>query len=104
MQGILLASDETLSELHKVLLLPKFDRSIDRALRDDLFREYASHCIVVPIPSPIHACRDPRDDKFLEVAVHGKANAIVTGDLDLLALHPFRGVHILTPPAYLNLE
>jgi len=61
--------------------------------------ELAQH---VHNPPPIRACRDPRDDKFLEVAVHGRADAIVTGDADLLALHPFRGIAILTPAAYLE--
>ena len=54
------------------------------------------------ILSPVRACRDPRDDKFLEVAVRGRADAIVTGDADLLALHPFRGIAILTPAKYLE--
>jgi predicted nucleic acid-binding protein len=42
------------------------------------------------------------DDKFLEVAVHGLADAIVTGDRDLLELNPFRGIAILTPAEYLE--
>jgi hypothetical protein len=54
-------------------------------------------------PIRIRACRDSRDDKFLEVAVHGHADLIVTGDRDLLDLHPFRGIGILTPAAYLEL-
>jgi predicted nucleic acid-binding protein len=56
----------------------------------------------VTILSPVRACRDPRDDKFLEVAVHGRADAIVTGDRDLLDLNPFRGIAILTPAEYLE--
>ncbi len=50
----------------------------------------------------IRACRDPKDDKFLEVAVHGRADAIVTGDEDLLVLHPLRGIAILTPREYVE--
>lgn len=50
-----------------------------------------------PIRKRIRACRDPKDDKFLELAVSGNADVIVTGDKDLLALHPFRGIAILTP-------
>ena len=50
---------------------------------------------------PITACRDPRDDKFLEVAVAGKANVIVSGDEDLLVLHPFREIPIVTPAQFL---
>ncbi len=51
----------------------------------------------------ITACRDPRDDKFLEVAVTGKADVIVSGDEDLLALHPYAGIPILQPAAFLQM-
>ena len=54
----------------------------------------------VEIISPVKACRDPKDDKFLEVAVNGEADLIMTGDKDLLALHPFRGMEIITPREY----
>ena len=50
---------------------------------------------VVTISAPIRACRDPKDDKFLEVAVHGEARAIITGDADLLDLDPFHGIRIV---------
>jgi putative PIN family toxin of toxin-antitoxin system len=49
----------------------------------------------------IEVCRDPKDDKLLEVAVEGGADAIVTGDDDLLVLHPFEGIPILPPKAFL---
>jgi uncharacterized protein len=51
----------------------------------------------------ITACRDPKDDKFLELAVSGHANYIVSGDSDLLALDPFRGVQIIPPHSFLKL-
>jgi putative PIN family toxin of toxin-antitoxin system len=100
-EGVLLASDATLLELHEVLLRSKFDRNVDRGLREALYQEYARRCQIVSLLEPIRACRDPKDDKFLEVAVHGRADAIVTGDQDLLALNPFRGIAILTPAQYL---
>ncbi|WP_459868116.1 putative toxin-antitoxin system toxin component, PIN family [Endothiovibrio diazotrophicus] len=46
-------------------------------------------------------CRDPKDNKFLELAVAGGASALITGDQDLLALHPFRGIPILAPADFL---
>ena len=52
----------------------------------------------------IRACRDPKDDKFLAVAVHERADLIVTGDADLLALHLFRGIFILNPADFLELK
>jgi predicted nucleic acid-binding protein len=48
----------------------------------------------------ITACRDPTDDRFLEVAVNGGADVIVSGDRDLLVLSPFRGIPIITPIAF----
>jgi len=46
-------------------------------------------------------CRDPKDDKFLDVAVEGHADAIVSGDEDLLVLHPFQGIPTVQPARFL---
>jgi uncharacterized protein len=99
-----LASDATLLELVEAMSRARFDRYIDLNIRQRLVAEFAYACETVEIVAPIRACRDPRDDKFLEVAVHGRADLIVTGDASLLALHPFRGITILTPAQYLEME
>jgi predicted nucleic acid-binding protein len=57
---------------------------------------------VVDVKEVVTECRDPDDNRFLELAVSGKATHILTGDADLLALHPFRGVPILTPQDFLT--
>jgi putative PIN family toxin of toxin-antitoxin system len=100
----LLVSDSVLAEFAEVFVLSKFDQYVRRAKRRTALRHIRSISIVVAIPYPIRACRDPRDDKFLEVAVHGRADLILTGDTDLLALNPFRGIAILTPAEYLEQE
>ena len=51
----------------------------------------------------ISVCRDPKDDKFLEVAVAGRAEVIVSGDEDLLTLHPYAGIPIVPPREFLQL-
>jgi uncharacterized protein len=56
----------------------------------------------VTIAERIVACRDPTDDKFLELAINGQADAIVTGDLDLLVLNPFQGIPIIDPVAFIQ--
>jgi uncharacterized protein len=56
----------------------------------------------VPMAERIAACRDPTDDKFLELAVNGHADLIVSGDSDLLALNPFRGIPIVTPAVFVQ--
>jgi putative PIN family toxin of toxin-antitoxin system len=50
----------------------------------------------------ITACRDPKDNVMLEVAVAGEADYIVTGDNDLLVLHPFEGIPIIGPAEFLK--
>jgi putative PIN family toxin of toxin-antitoxin system len=99
----MLVSEATRLELIEVIGRKRFDRYLDPAIRQKLLSEYLEACRMIDIPTPIHACRDPRDDKFLEVAVHGRADLIVTGDADLLALHPFQGIAILSPAGYLQL-
>jgi putative PIN family toxin of toxin-antitoxin system len=100
--GDVLASDATLLELVEVVTRARFDRYIERSLRDRVVAEFANSCEIVQIITPIHVRRDPRDDKFLEVAVHGRAHLVVTGDADLRALNPFHGIAILTPSGYLE--
>jgi hypothetical protein len=56
----------------------------------------------VPIIHPIRECRDSKDDKFLEVALNGRAEVIVTGDQDLLKMNPWRGISICSPSDYLK--
>jgi uncharacterized protein len=91
-------------ELRMVLQRPKFARFIGPGLLEPYLNDVWMAVQPIAISSPIRACRDPRDDKFLEVAVHGMADLIVTGDADLLALNPFRGIAILSPAAYLELH
>ena len=101
--GDLLVSDDTLSELAEVLSRPKFDKYLSAKERRKFFSLLAPLCIKVEIVQPIQACRDPRDDKFLELAVNGSADFILSGDSDLLSLHPFQDIPILSPVQYLEM-
>jgi len=56
--------------------------------------------LVIPSQT-VTACRDPKDNKFLEAALAGEADVLTTGDSDLLELHPFAGVEILRPAEFL---
>lgn len=98
---LLLASTVTLSELARTLERPKFDRYVSLAARREFVAFIHMASRIVEIDRSIRACRDPADDKFLDVAINGGADLIVTGDSDLLVLHPFEGVEIITPAAYL---
>ncbi|MDH3598903.1 MAG: putative toxin-antitoxin system toxin component, PIN family [Candidatus Tectomicrobia bacterium] len=99
--GLLLVSDATLDELVDVLARPKFDPYVTLEERQEFLQHLLRIAERVPILRQIQACRDPRDDKFLDVAVNGQAGVIITGDRDLPALHPFRSIPILTPADYL---
>jgi putative PIN family toxin of toxin-antitoxin system len=98
----LLASDDTIMELADVLARPRFDPYLSVDERRGFLRRFDRIAERVPIIHVARACRDPKDDKFLELAVNGAAQLIITGDGDLLALHPFRGIDILTPAHYLS--
>ena len=101
--GKLLLSFAVLRELNEVLSRKQFRKYVDE---DDARRFLASlvrEAEWVEVSAKITACRDPNDDKFLELAVSGLATHIVTGDQDLLALDPFQGISILTPHAFLEL-
>jgi putative PIN family toxin of toxin-antitoxin system len=97
----LLASDDTIMEAADVLARPKFDPYMTVEERRGFLRLLDRIAERIPITHVVRTCRDPRDDKFLELAVNGAAQLIITGDGDLLALHPFRGIDILTPARYL---
>jgi uncharacterized protein len=101
-QGVLLFSEATMSELADVLFRQKLDRYVSREGRKDFLRELASGAELVPIIQLVRECRDSRDDKFLEVALNGRADVIVTGDAHLLGMHPWRGIAILSPTDYLK--
>lgn len=100
----LVATTETLRELIEKLLLPKFDRYVSRERREALLQRVASLVEIVEVLQVVRASRDPKDDKFLDAAVNGRADVIVTGDKDLLDLNPYRGIAIVTPAGYLVRE
>jgi putative PIN family toxin of toxin-antitoxin system len=87
-----------------VLLRPKFARYFRGEEIESYIAQVWNLAERIEIFYSIRACRDPKDDMFLELAVDGRVDAIVTGDSDLLELHPFRGIAILTPADYLNLK
>ena len=102
--GDMLVSDSTLSELAQVLARPKFDKYLSPEDRKRFFTLIAPLCIKIDIVQTITACRDPKDNKFLELAINGSADFILSGDKDLLAIHPFQGIPIYKPAQYLELE
>ncbi len=97
-----LMSEASLDELVTVLSRKKFDRYLRVEDRAEFVRVLLRVVDIVSIVTIVRACRDDADNRILEVAVNGDAEVIVSGDRDLLVLHPFRGIPILTPRAYLK--
>lgn len=96
--GQLVASTATLRELMTELFSPKFDRYVPRERRDALLLPLAPPIEIVEVVRRVHASSDPDDDKFLEVAIDGRVDVIVSGDGDLPDLNAFRGIAILARP------
>jgi putative PIN family toxin of toxin-antitoxin system len=94
-----IASWETIAELRRVLGYRKFDLSLSRQI--GAMRQYQPWCEMVMVGEPpdVPECRDPKDRMFLELAVVGRADALVTGDGDLLELGPVFAIPIVTPAA-----
>ena len=90
--GILLISVETFAGCENVIFCSKFDRYISVARRQKFLAEFRTAAELVSIFELINDCRDTKDNKYLDVAINGSANVLITGDQDLLILHPYRGI------------
>jgi len=101
-EGKILISVPTLLELSEVLSRKKLNAYLLEEERMRFLVALLKEAEMVEITETITDCRDAKDNKFLELAVSGKADCIVSGDADLLVLNPFRGIPILTPREFLT--
>lgn len=102
--GMVIISMPVLTELEEVLARPKFDKYISAIERKLFLAGFVKTVKFVEVEEKIKACRDPKDDKYLELATSGKATCIVSGDADLLVLNPFQDIPIVTIQEFLALE
>jgi uncharacterized protein len=100
-RGGLLKSLATEQQLFEVVARPRLALLIDPETQAWL-RKLMAAAELVTISERVAACRDPTDDKFLELAINANADLIVTGDSDLLALNPFREIPIVTPSVFVQ--
>lgn len=98
----LIISTTTLTEFKEVLSRDKFKKYAGKEYQETFVEKYYNASNLITTTTKITSCRDPKDNKFLELAVDGNASVIVTGDRDLLDLHPFRDIQILTPSGFLE--
>lgn len=97
----LIFSQVTWDELASVLQRDGFERNMPLGARLRVLAELASRVEVVPTTRTVRDCRDPKDDKFLSLALDAGVTVIVTGDEDLKVLHPYRGIEILSPAQFM---
>lgn len=103
---VLCGSQQLIAELAEVLNRTYFDRRLsqpDRGrfftlIRENLETYLVTEAAAVSLDPP---CRDQKDNFILALALAAKADVIVSSDRDLLVLHPWRGISILTPAQFL---
>lgn len=100
--GIILFSEDTFQELKIILNRPKFDKYVSLETRFEFMAKLKLESKLIDIFERINICRDTKDNMFLEVAVNGQADYLITGDRDLLVLHPFKNIEIVTVNQFLN--
>ena len=95
-------SEASVDELARVLSREKFDRYVSVRDREEFLRRLLQVTTMVSVLSEISDCRDPKDNRFLALAIDSQSERIVSGDADLLALNPWRGIEIVSPGAFLT--
>ena len=100
--GTMLVSSELIQELKEVARRSKFDKYVAKLKRLKFVANVVQRAELFEPTETINECRDPKDNKFLELAVSGNASHIITGDADLLVMNPFRGIAIVSPQEFLE--
>lgn len=98
--GLILYSTDTLAELLSVLGRAKFAKYIQPDDIEGLSLRIKATWFYVPILKRFNLCRDTKDDKFIELALNGNASHLITGDTDLLILHPLQNIPVINPRAF----
>jgi putative PIN family toxin of toxin-antitoxin system len=100
--GKVVVSEASFAEFTEVLFRRKFDKYFTDERRLQVLQKLERDTLTLKVNITINACRDPKDNKFLELAITAGASCIITGDQDLLMLHPFNAIPILSPADFLQ--
>jgi putative PIN family toxin of toxin-antitoxin system len=100
--GRVAISTETFAEFTEVIFRKKFDKYLTDERRLQVIQKLEQDTLIFKVDIIIDTCRDPKDNKFLELAVTAGASCIISGDQDLLTLHPFNDIPILSPFDFLQ--
>ena len=102
--GKVIVSEATFAELTEVLFRKKFDKYLTDERRLQILQKLERDTVICEVNITLSDCSDPKDNKFLELAVAANAFCIVTGDKDLLVMHPFRNIAILSSADFLKIQ
>ena len=92
-------SEAAWAELQEVLMRPKFDRYAAPSIRLEFLQGLRQRTVSIAVTEDVADCQDPKDHKFLALAA--EAELILASDPHLTGLHPWRGIPILPPAAFL---
>ncbi|MFA4855157.1 MAG: putative toxin-antitoxin system toxin component, PIN family [archaeon] len=95
-------SPEIIRELKEVLYREEIMSRTAKKGREFVLRQYLNRSIQVSAKTKVHAAGHAADNKFLEVALEGRAKYVITGDSHLLSLHEFRGIKIIRAKEFLE--
>ena len=98
--GQIVVSEPTLAEIKDVFSRPRFNKYLSPKLRTEFLQAFEASAEIVDIYKTVEICRDPKDNKFLNLALNSQAKLLISGDKDLLVLTPFRGTKIVSPASY----
>lgn len=103
-EGDIVISEAVINELDDVLRRPQLNKYIHEEERIQFLMVLLREARLVRVTRTVTDCRDPKDNKYLELALESGADCILSGDKDLLVLTPFRGIPVLTPREFLDLK
>jgi putative PIN family toxin of toxin-antitoxin system len=101
--GVTLISEDTVAELFTVLSREKFRKYIPQDSALDYIDWYIGISESVTVTKQVFACRDPKDNKFLSLAITGKADCIIAGDKDLLDMIAYEDILIYRATDFLKI-
>lgn len=99
--GRLALSRPVADEIRQVLARRKFSSILTPARQDDIMTLLCATALWFSPAISVGDCRDPNDNKYLELALAAAASVLVTSDRDLLTLDPWRGIRIVRPAEFL---
>ncbi len=101
-RDVIALSDAIFDEIADVLRRPKFSAILSTDRMNDILELLTAAALWFAPEIRVTDCQDPDDNKYLELAVWSGAAVIVSSDRHLLSMHPWRGVGVLSPAAYVQ--